>query len=336
MRRPQFLPFVALLVTLSLATVAGAKPPVPPRVSPAVAAHTAASMPAAKVTVPPGPSRSQPPRTISVVVHNHVVQVAAPAPEAVAITSSPQLVLGVPKTSSVKISGEVLLDKGSYVVSYNPLRNEPNWVSWHLDRHSVLVSVPETRSNRFRGDDDLPDDVYHVVPHDYLHSGFDMGHMIPSDDRSRVPSQNADTFLMTNMTPQRAALNRGPWKYLENYQRKLVTDQGKEIEVMAGPIFSDRPKKIGNGVAIPSSYFKIAVVHDKGKDVGTSAEVIAVIMPNSTTVADTKWTKFLVTPRDIEQATGCEFFTNLSPEVRTALLDKKAEIQIETVGAPPR
>jgi endonuclease G len=141
---------------------------------------------------------------------------------------------------------------------------------------------------------------------------------------------------MTNMTPQRPALNRGPWKYLETYERKLVTDEGKEIEVIAGPIFSDRVKKIGKGVAVPSSYFKIAVVHDKDHDVTAKSDVIAVIMPNSTTVADTKWTKFLVTPKDIEQATGCEFFTNLRPDVRAALLDKKADIQIDTLGASPQ
>jgi endonuclease G len=333
--RPQFVAIALLALFLALASIVRAAPPAPPRALPSVAAvHTAAAP--ARAALPAQPAKAPHPQTLSIVIRKQVVQVAPPAPEAVALTASPQLVLGVPKSNSVTVSSEVMLNKGSYVVAYDPLRNEPSWVSWHLDRRSVLVSMAHTRANNFRGDKDLPKDMYHVVPNDYLHSGYDMGHLVPSDDRSRAPKQNADTFLMTNMTPHRPEMNRGPWKHLENYERKLATDQGKEVEVMAGPIFSQRPKTIGKGVAVPSAFFKIAVIHDAGQEVTAKSDVIAVIMPNSTAVADTKWTKFIVSPKDIEEATGREFFTNLPPEVGAALRDKKADIRIESLGAPPR
>ena len=159
----------------------------------------------------------------------------------------------------------------------------------------------------FRGDKDLPKDLNRVTPKDYLHSGYDMGHLIPSEDRSRTTKQNEGTFLRTNMTPQRPDLNRGPWRYLEDYTRKIATEKGKDVQVIAGGVMPDRMKTIGSGVAVPTAFFKIAVVLDKGKgldSVDANTEVIAVMMPNKQGILARKWTDFLSTPKDIEKATG--------------------------------
>src|SRR4051812_28797933 len=48
-----------------------------------------------------------------------------------ALGASVQTALGVPKDDDA--SDDYLMDKGEYVVSYNPARRVPNWVSWKLD-----------------------------------------------------------------------------------------------------------------------------------------------------------------------------------------------------------
>jgi endonuclease G len=277
---------------------------------------------------------------INVLVHGEVINVPAPktgqtiAPALKPILASPNLKIGLPK--SPEPQNQVLIDKGSYVISYNPSNKMPNWVSWQLDKK--FVSVGAQRGNDFRGDKDLPKDLNRVTPKDYLHSGYDMGHLIPSEDRSRTTKQNEGTFLMTNMTPQRPDLNRGPWRYLEDYTRKIATEKGKDVQVIAGGVMPDRMKTIGSGVAVPTAFFKIAVVLDKGKgldSVDANTEVIAVMMPNKQGILARKWTDFLSTPKDIEKATGYSFFPNLAPNVRATVESKKADVHISSLMAHP-
>jgi endonuclease G len=142
---------------------------------------------------------------------------------------------------------------------------------------------------------------------------------------------------MTNMTPQRPDLNQGPWRYLEDYTRKIVTKAGKDAHVIAGAILPDRPRKIGEGVSVPRAFFKIVVVTEKGKGNGVTADssVIAVIMPNEQGIQHKNWTNYIVTPKDIEKETGYTFFTNLPPDVRRAIENKKANIHTESLMSDP-
>jgi DNA/RNA endonuclease G (NUC1) len=48
-------------------------------------------------------------------------------------------------------------------------------------------------------------------PKDYARSGFDRGHLRPSADRTRSVDDNSQTFLMTDMHPQRLELNQVRW-----------------------------------------------------------------------------------------------------------------------------
>jgi len=45
---------------------------------------------------------------------------------------------------------------------------------------------------------------------------------------------------MTNIQPQLHSLNAGPWKSLETWERKLVSDAGKELYIVAGGMFDSK------------------------------------------------------------------------------------------------
>ena len=104
-------------------------------------------------------------------------------------------------------------------MSYNGNEGKANWVAWTL-KSSDLGPVP--RSNDFREDRDLPSSFRKADSDDYKGSGFDRGHLCPSEDRTTQFYLNQETFLMSNMIPQTPELNRGPWKFLEEYCRKLA------------------------------------------------------------------------------------------------------------------
>ena len=90
-----------------------------------------------------------------------------------------------------------------------------------------------SRQNDFRNDATLPSGWYEVGSNSYSGSGYDRGHMRPSADRTLTVDDNSATFLMTDMVPQSANNNRGPWAKFENYLRTLVSS-GDEIYIYSG------------------------------------------------------------------------------------------------------
>lgn len=227
------------------------------------------------------------------------------------------LALGVPKDADP--SDDHLLDEGSFVVSYSPLKHGPNWVAWRLDR-SYLGHVH--RRNDFRPDPALPSEFYHVSERDYLHSGYDRGHMCPSADREDTPEDNSTTFVFTNMEPQLHELNAGPWEKFERYERELAERPGSVLYIVAGGVFSNPSPTIGEGVAVPAANFKIVVVLSEGQrasDVNEQTEVLSVLMPNQPGVGQHDWTEFLTSVDAIERATGYDFLNAVAEPVQRVI-----------------
>jgi endonuclease G len=212
--------------------------------------------------------------------------------------------------------------KPQYALSYNKTNGTPNWVSWQLNR-SWLGDTP--RQNNFRPDPALPTDWYHVKPSDYTNSGYDRGHMTPSEDRGKTVADNSATFLMTNIIPQAPDLNRGPWAYLEDYCRDLVTKQGKELYVISGGYGTQG--NLANGkVTIPAKTWKVIVVLDSAglgvKGVTTSTRVIAVMIPNSDEIRKANWKSYRTTVRQIESSTGYNLLSNVPASVQNVIETK--------------
>jgi endonuclease G, mitochondrial len=228
------------------------------------------------------------------------------------------LALGAPQRAVA--NDDYLMIKPQYALSYNRQRNVANWVSWNLDA-SYFGAAPRHKG-KFIADSTLPSGFYQVVDRDYAGSGFDRGHMVRSEERTRSPEDNLATFLLPNVLPQRHDLNAGPWLRLEDYLQALSQKENKELYVTAGGLFSAHPETIGHGVAVPEAYFKIVVVLDRGQglsDVDKSTRVIAVIMPNITGILDEPWGQYRTSVGEIEKRSGYTFFPLVPETVRRTL-----------------
>lgn len=218
-------------------------------------------------------------------------------------------------------SDDYIISRPQYTLSYNRNRNDPNWVSWNLNASQFGGSG---RCDCFSADPALPPDYYHVVTSDYTGSGYDRGHMTPSDERSASAADNMVTFYMTNMLPQYHNLNAGPWEDLELYSKTLVTTQNKELYIISGGIFPASPQTLNNAgkVQIPTSTWKIIVVLNAGQglaDVHSTRDlqVIAVNMPDSLTVPmSAPWQNYTTTVDAIEAATGYNFLSALPDSIQ--------------------
>lgn len=169
--------------------------------------------------------------------------------------TSVHLSLGNPSNAKpdVASANNYLMEKPQYALSYNRAKGIPNWVSWQLNK-SWLGDAP--RQNNFRPDNTLPQGWYRVRPSDYTGKGYDKGHMAPSADRTKTIEDNSATFLMTNMVPQTPDNNQGYWADLEDYARTLVTQQGKELYIIAGS-YGELLTIAAGKVTVPARIFKI-------------------------------------------------------------------------------
>ena len=239
---------------------------------------------------------------------------ASPPGESISIHTA----LGLPGPASSSDIGSFLSVKADYVISYNGNRKIPNWVSWELNS-SYLGSV--SRQDNFRPDSTLPASIPQAALSDYQGSGFDRGHMCPSADRTLTATANSQTFYLTNMVPQAANNNRGPWEKFETYCRSLASS-GKELFIVSGGVIAAPSQTIGSGVAVPAETFKVVVVLDAPgdgpADVTKSTRVIGVVMPNddSQISMSDDWKPFRVSVRSIESLTSLNFLSDVPQDVQ--------------------
>jgi endonuclease G len=236
--------------------------------------------------------------------------------------------LGIPAPTSTSDPNAFTSVKADYVISYNSTRKVPNWVSWELNT-SYLGAID--RQDDFRPDDTLPATLPQAQLTDYSGSGFDRGHMCPSADRTLTVADNSQTFYLTNMVPQSAHNNRGPWAQMENDLRTIART-GKELFIISGGVFTASSGTIGTGVSVPDKTFKVVVVLDavgQGPgDVTASTRVIGVMMPNADSLISQSadWHTFRVSVDAIEAATGDNFLSDVDPAVQ-AVVESRVDNQ---------
>ncbi|MBP9114217.1 MAG: DNA/RNA non-specific endonuclease [Polyangiaceae bacterium] len=234
-----------------------------------------------------------------------------------ALAKSGHVLLGIPKRS--ENVNEVLLDRGEFVMLYDESLHSARWVAWRVTRADIGKAK---RKNAFHPDPDLPSGFLKVTPDDYAHSGFDRGHLCPSGDRTATPERNHVTFLMTNMQPQRHALNGGPWEKLEEETRARLMRSDDVAYVVAGGIYAAPPQRIGRGVAVPSTSFKVVVWLHEGEgptDIRRDTPHAAVLMPNAPGIDSEPWETYRVTIDRLEQDAGVDVLSNVPLPIQTVL-----------------
>ncbi|HEV3304447.1 MAG TPA: DNA/RNA non-specific endonuclease [Planctomycetaceae bacterium] len=247
--------------------------------------------------------------------------------------------MGNPTKADESDKDNYLMEKKYFTLSYNNSKGIPNWVSWHVDK-SDLGNAPRFS---FKSDNTLPEGFNKVTTKDYTNGGFDRGHMCPHSDRAATNETSKATFVMTNIIPQTAEVNRKAWAQLEEYCRRLVLDENKELYIISGP--QGKGGRGANGfrsslshgkVVVPAHCWKVIMVLDAKdgddvKRVDQDARLIAVVMPTNREVGE-EWAPFRVSVKDVEELTGFTFFGNVDPDV---LKESKLAVDDEEIETQP-
>ena len=158
-----------------------------------------------------------------------------------------------PNKKPIIVTGTVELCNLFYVNLYDNQNKRVIAVSEYLNNDNVGTIK---RLNHFHSDNRVG-----KVPHpeQYKNTSYDKGHMAPSGDSS-TDKEMDETFLMTNMTPQKPKLNEGEWEFLENNMRTLYLHSRESkktfsMHILNIAIYKDDRNM--NGIPIPSGYWKI-------------------------------------------------------------------------------
>ena len=214
-----------------------------------------------------------------------------------------------------------------YTASYNVNRGTPNWVSYNLDPTHF---GPEDRCDCFTFDPSLPAAFPRYTTADYTGAGeiagfgIDRGHLARSFDRTSASLDNAFTFYFTNIVPQTADLNQGPWAIMENFLGDLARQQNKEVYIVTGVAGNAGTVKNEGKIIIPAATWKVAVVmpHDQGLaniDDISDLEVIAVIMPNVPGIRNVDWNTYRTTVDAVEALSGYDLLALLRDDIEVAV-----------------
>ena len=204
-----------------------------------------------------------------------------------------------------------LLCRDAYAVGYSYAHKQPLWTAYHITGDSV--SQYFKRSNKFQEDQDIPDQ-YRSHLSDYRGSGYDRGHMAPAATVDISEEAMQQSFLMSNMSPQLPGLNRGGWKYLEDYVRDWAKERG-DLFVFTGPVFDSQDEFIGDGVTVPSEYYKVIY------DLHGPGDAIAFIVPQAAVRKD-DLPRMIVSVDDVEELTGLDFMNLISDGVEDIIENK--------------
>ncbi len=206
-----------------------------------------------------------------------------------------------------------LLARTFYHVCYDPEARIPVWVGYDLT--PALLAGSTKRTDDFRPDLEIAPDRRAEL-RDYLNSGFDRGHMAPAEAFKRSRPAMSHSFLLSNMAPQTAKLNRGRWARLEQEVRELARE-GERTIVISGSLFLDqgRPttpsRRIDRRVAVPTDCF--TAILQQGR--GGRLSALGFVLPNIRGPIPGPSARYVRSIDQIEALLGADLFAFLDDDV---------------------
>ncbi|SEF71814.1 DNA/RNA non-specific endonuclease [Oceanospirillum linum] len=226
-----------------------------------------------------------------------------------------------------------VLRNDGFMVGYSDLRMNPLWATYWLQELTA-----EQKRQSYKRPGQFSEDwrtVWRVSHRDYTRSGYDRGHLAPNYAISRLYGKQAqtETFLMTNIVPQKPNLNRKVWQRLEEAAVDHFTGQFARIAVITGPVFDQETERLDSWVEVPDAFYKIFVGLNRK---GEAESMLAFLMPQNVRGSE-PLTKFVVSVDQVEEVTGLNFFNALpdSQEVKLEAMKDSSLWRLNDVARKP-
>ena len=146
------------------------------------------------------------------------------------------------------LAAQQLVQTDIFEVCYSTQKQQPLWLSYEVECPGGGFSrkgLNFKKDKQFTGITSDNDDYYKNV--------WDKGHLAPAADFNCSYEKLRATFNFLNCALQHEKLNRGPWKNLEKYERKL----SKKYTVQVKVVLEFANNLLPTGALVPSYFVKI-------------------------------------------------------------------------------
>lgn len=204
-------------------------------------------------------------------------------------------------------TGQIVHHEG-YSLSYSEPHEQAEWVAYELKKAHL------SNTNFKRPYFDIDNAVKTKAAHwrNYKKSGYDKGHLCPAGDRKHSKAAHDETFLTSNISPQKHSFNAGVWNRLEQKTRYWARKYDG-VFVVSGGVLKGHMKTIGSEkVAVPNQFYKVIIDNNSGE-----TKMLAFLMDHKDSNAPLY--KFVVSVDEVEALTGIDFFTELEDKKENRL-----------------
>lgn len=226
-------------------------------------------------------------------------------------TNSKFCLYGCPKGAS---SNNLNIDHNIFLLSYNHNTKFSDWVAYKVVKNNLNGG---SHKRNWARDSEISQE-YTLIPQDYKGANkvcnYDRGHQAPLASFSNNNEWHKTNYL-SNITPQIASLNQGPWVKLEKAVRNLAKKE-PEVFVMTGPYYNKvemcKMPGVRKGIEykIPNGYWKIVAIRTS-----ESIKVISFLMPQSASKKES-FCKYAVSDvNQVKAMTRLKFFPEMPRNV---------------------
>lgn len=201
-----------------------------------------------------------------------------------------------------------------YSLSYSEAYEQAEWVAYELKKEHLSQAE---RKRPYFNEDPLVQ-TGSADWRNYKNSGYDRGHLCPAGDRRFSVFAYNQTFLTSNITPQKHDFNSGIWNRLEIQTRDWANTMDGVFVVTGGILEKDLERIGTEKVAVPKWFYKIILDFN-----GKKKTMIGFLIPHQE--SRQKLSAFVVTVDEIEKRTGIDFFPQLEDGLEERLESQSNE-----------
>ena len=160
----------------------------------------------------------------------------------------------------------------------------------------------------------------------YRGSGYDHGHLCPSQDRVNSRESNDQTFYLSNMQPQVHGFNAGIWEVMERKLRTYITYTSGSKDTLficrGGTIDKQDQFTYKNKFIVPTYFFSAALMKYKVRGQGDWQYKAIGFWFKHEDNNGTSLKPYIISIKELEEKTGIDFFCNLPDNIEREVESK--------------
>ncbi len=162
-----------------------------------------------------------------------------------------------------------------YSIIFNEARGFAACTAHNIDGNSMIPLGDIPRSNPFRYDPKIPNNIQVGNDQGYRKNDWDRGHLVRRrslhwGDIEEAKQADRDSFFYSNIAPQHEHLHDTAWGAIEDWMLEFADEHKQQAAIFTGPVFTPYDPEIRNDpdedpIRLPAGFWKILAIKHFGE-----------------------------------------------------------------------